>query len=228
MRTSTQFSIVERAYSKVVTPDNFMSRSGLLLSEIKGALQNNKILREHFGLLVGESHSFLEKIIDIVYQYLAKVFCNLRAKDVALKYNSNLNASNTVGLRQTLAGGLAIRKAKKQSSKGVSKYKNMRVPELKDLCRQRKLIVGGLKAALIARLEEFDQGEEVNSTPSAEDEDIDDDFPNEEDPLSDEAQHQLMLAEVDDTDSQREDDFQNAEKVSTREVSDEAMENDMQ
>ena len=99
---------------------------------------------------------------------------------------------------------------------------------MKDLCRQRKLIVGGLKAALIARLEEFDQGEEVNSTSSAEDEDIDDDFPNEEDPLSDEAQHQLMLAEVDDIDSQREDDFQNAEKVSTREVIDEAMENDMQ
>ena len=80
------FAGVERAYSKVVTPDNFMSRSGLLLSEIKGSLQHNKILREHFGLLLGKGHSFSQETIDTVYQFLIKVFCNLRAKDVALKY----------------------------------------------------------------------------------------------------------------------------------------------
>jgi len=39
-----------------------------------------------------------------------------------------------------------------------SKYKMLRVPQLKDLCRQRKLTVGGLKQQLIDRLEEYDRG----------------------------------------------------------------------
>mmetsp|Transcript_9177 Transcript_9177/g.14544 ORF Transcript_9177/g.14544 Transcript_9177/m.14544 type:complete len:111 (+) Transcript_9177:3-335(+) len=41
-------------------------------------------------------------------------------------------------------------------SNNESKYKKLRVPQLKDLCRQRKLTVGGLKQQLIDRLEKYD------------------------------------------------------------------------
>ena len=69
----------------------------------------------------------------------------MRSNDVALKYNSTLNETNTVGLRQKLAGGIAMNKGKKRRSKKSasaakeSKYGKLLVRELKDLCKKRKL-----------------------------------------------------------------------------------------
>ena len=145
------FAVVEHAYATVVTPDNFMYRGGLLLAEIRDALGNDPSLIDQFTILFGREHAFSRDTIETAYKYFIKVFCNLRAKDVALKYNSNLNASNTVGLRQTLAGGITIGKSKQKSKRkttntGASKYANLRVAELKKLCRERGLITGGLKA----------------------------------------------------------------------------------
>ena len=90
-----------------------------------------------------------------------------------------------MGLRQTLAGGIAMNKKKKgqkkkQSKDGESNYKSMTVPQLKDLCRSRSLAVGGIKSVIIDRLEAYDSakaGEDdanEEEDANADDEDGDD------------------------------------------------------
>ena len=210
-----------------------MYRGGLLLAEIRDALGNDPSLIDQFTILFGREHAFSRDTIETAYKYFIKVFCNLRAKDVALKYNSNLNASNTVGLRQTLAGGITIGKSKQKSKRkttntGASKYANLRVAELKKLCRERGLITGGLKADLVARLEEHgddrvDGTEEANATDEP-DEEVD--RPT-NDTISEETEHNDMLSALDEDDALRDDDYNNAEKIGTRNVIDNALENDM-
>ena len=139
-----------------------MSRGGLLLDEIRDALGWNEKLIAQFTLLL-DGAQFTDEAIIKALAYFIKVFSHLRAKDVALKYNSNLNGSNTVRLRQTLAGGLAMgnkqqkegimeeeeeynnlsrsRHIKPQQYRTESKYKLKFVPELKDICRARGLPV---------------------------------------------------------------------------------------
>lgn len=237
------FGIIERAYSKVVTPDNFMARGGMLLAEIRDAMVQNEILFSQFTALLG-NHQFEEATIQESFAYFVKVFCNLRAKDIALKYNSNLNGSNTVGLRQTLAGGIALNKKKKRKSAKKAdektKYEKMKVPELKALCRTRKLPVGGIKKVLIERLEAFDLAQEDDGNSDEEDdnaEDEEDDTAvgnngNAEDDIhnngsSDDSEHNAMLSACNDIDSQRDDDYNSAEKVSSRDIIADKVENDM-
>ncbi|KAL7523151.1 hypothetical protein ACHAXR_000043, partial [Thalassiosira sp. AJA248-18] len=80
-----------------------------------------------------------------------------------------LGLSSKVGEQQTLAGGLVIKTPKKpmeklNNAKEEPQYKKLRVPELKNLCRQRQLIIGGLKQQLIDRLEEYDREEATGTT----------------------------------------------------------------
>ena len=43
---------------------------------------------------------------------------------------------------------------------GQPNYEKLKVVQLKDLCRQRRLAVGGLKRQLIDRLEEYDRDQD--------------------------------------------------------------------
>ena len=240
------FGSIERAYSIVVTPDNFLARGGMLLAEIRSALCNNEQLLAQFTLLL-DGKEYEDGAISGALAYFIKVFSNLRAKDVALKYNSNLNGSNTVGLRQTLAGGIIMgkskgKKKKKQSTNDsekeeVSKYKNLKVVELKDILKKRRLHVTGRKAVLIERLEEDDEKKKkAKDDANAKEDDANNDTIDEDDESSDEeaedktdeeAQHEVMKSALDTADSEMDDDFHSADKVSSRDVIADAVENDM-
>ena len=248
------FGSMERAYAKIVTPDNFMARGGLLLDEIRDALERNEQLIAQFTLLLDGSE-FTDEAIIKTLAYFIKVFSHLRAKDVALKYNSNLNGSNTVGLRQTLAGGLAMgtsnkkkasRKKKNNTTTSTaaatlnpnnteSKYQSKRVAELKEICRARGLTLSGLKQVLIDRLDEYDR-EKVATTKSNGEDGVDDsgeeeeevDSEGEEDETMDEeSQHSVMLSALNGIDSEIDDDYHSAEKISDRDLIADAIENDM-
>ena len=87
----------------------------MLLDEIRDALGWNEKLIAQFTLLL-DGAQFTDEAIIKALEYFIKVFSHLRAKEVALKYNSNLNGSNTVRLRQTLAGGLAMGTSNKKKA----------------------------------------------------------------------------------------------------------------
>jgi len=82
------FGSMERAYAKIVTPDNFMARGGLLLDEIRDALERNEQLIAQFTLLL-DGAQFTDEAIIKALAYFIKVFSHLRAKDVALKWTCN-------------------------------------------------------------------------------------------------------------------------------------------
>lgn len=225
------FGAVELSYSRSVTPDNFISRGGTLLCEIRDALMQNEQVFASFSSLL-DGHEYSDDTISKALEYFLKVFCNLRGKDVALKYNSNLNGSNTVGLRQTLAGGINLGKSKKkgrrtQQPDDKSDYSKMKVAELKAILESRGLPKTGVKAVLIQRLEDDDGDDDEDvgeAVPAPSREVLHED---EDDLLDEEGQHSAMMAAVDAFDAERDDDYHSAEKVSDKDVIGEKADNDM-
>jgi len=98
-----------------------------------------------------------------VSTFFLNYYTNLRGKDFAKKYNAQKISSTethraTIGVTHDLAKKAHERERKLKSQKeqtekdGGENMKAMNVPELRKLCRERGLICGGVKAALIKRL----------------------------------------------------------------------------
>lgn len=103
--------------------------------------------------------------------------------------------------------------------------------------KKRRLHVTGRKAVLIERLEEDDEKKKkAKDDANAKEDDANDDTIDEDDESSDEeaedktdeeAQHEVMKSALDTADSEMDDDFHSADKVSSRDVIADAVENDM-
>ena len=105
----------------------------------------------------------------------------------------------------------------------------MLVKELKALCVERGLIRGGLKADLIARLEQYDGGQSENDDAQQRGEEEaqpDEEIQEQCDMMnSDESEHSVMLSACESIQSECDDHYNNAEKISTREVVEESVAN---
>ena len=99
----TVFAVIEKVYSKLATPTNFMMFGGQLMTRICAGILNNETLIALFSDLF-DTH-FSEDTIFTAMQYYIGVFGNLRSKDLCYRFNSNLLNSASVGLRQSLAAG---------------------------------------------------------------------------------------------------------------------------
>ena len=124
------FSLIKLVYSHLANPDNFTIFGGRLLAIIcSGMIENSTIVGLFSNLFVPDE--FLEEKILVTLQYYLKVFGNVRAKDLCYRYNSNLNKSATVELRQTLAAGTIknsrpkLRKTKKLSDVALQKKSDL-------------------------------------------------------------------------------------------------------
>lgn len=124
------FSLIKLVYSHLANPDNFTIFGGRLLAIIcSGMIENSTIVSLFSNLFVPDE--FLEEKILVTLQYYLKVFGNVRAKDLCYRYNSNLNKSATVELRQTLAAGTIknsrpkLRKTKKLSDVALQKKSDL-------------------------------------------------------------------------------------------------------
>ena len=164
------FAIIEFIYSTLATPDNFIWRGGKLLREIcDGMLSNSDMQKLFYSLCGGDNElagdsseeavkntaEFSFEDAMLTFQYFLKVFGRVRAKDLALKYNSKTFKGNTLNTRSTVLG--CANKATKKQETGAdtgSDLSHLKVPELKEMCRKANLRVGGRKHELIARLKE--------------------------------------------------------------------------
>jgi hypothetical protein len=119
------FSIIEYIYSTLTTPDNFLWRGGKLLREICEAISHNNELVKRFAMLCDhdEKSEFTIDDTTTCFEYFLKVFGRVRAKDVALKYNSAVyKKKNTVALRAQLAAlSGQNKKSKNKKSKPAAK-----------------------------------------------------------------------------------------------------------
>ena len=96
--------------------------------------------------------------------------------------------------------------------------------------------MSGLKQVLIDRLDEYDREKAATTTESNGEDGVDDsgeeeeevDSEGEEDETMDEeSQHSLMLSALNGIDSEIDDDYHSAEKISDRDLIADAIENDM-
>jgi len=125
---------------------------------------------------------------------------------------------------------------KKRSKKSASNtkeliYNKLKVAELEDLCRKRKLTVSCLKANLVSRLEKYDSnqakkrgGSEAREEPANASDLL---LNEEEDEATDAENSDAVIAALEKTDSEKDDDYNNSGKISSRDVIAEAVENDM-
>ena len=84
------FGSMERAYANVVTPDNFMARGGLLLDEIRDALERNEKLIAQFTLLL-DGAEFTDEAIIKALAYFIKVF-NLVEQEVDREFDCSIDS----------------------------------------------------------------------------------------------------------------------------------------
>ena len=168
------FAIIEFIYSSLATPDNFIWRGGKLLREIcDGMLGNSDMMQLFYSLCGGDNElaggsseeavkntaEFSFEDAMLTFQYFLKVFGRVRAKDLALKYNSITFKGNTLNTRSTVLGcsNKATKHPKKKQKNDTdtgSDLSRFTIPQLKEMCRSANLRVGGRKAELIARLKE--------------------------------------------------------------------------
>lgn len=120
------FAIVEYIYSHLATTDNFLCRGGLLLCEICEAILHNNNMQWRFASLCGydsdkETSEFNLDDTTKVFEYFLRVFGRVRAKDVALKYNSASykKGKHTVALRAELAAKIGTSKKKSKKAAPV-------------------------------------------------------------------------------------------------------------
>lgn len=86
------FSLVakmEYCYSKLATPDNLYTYGGLVLGCICDEIASHDNFIEHFESLFCAGAYDVETV-NTSFRYYVKVFGNLRAKDLARKYNARL------------------------------------------------------------------------------------------------------------------------------------------
>ena len=93
---------MEYCYSKLATPDNLYTYGGLVLGCICEEIASHDNFIEHFESLF-RAGAYDVETVNTSLRYYVKVFGNLRAKDLARKYNARLSKTTTVGLRQRLA-----------------------------------------------------------------------------------------------------------------------------
>ena len=86
------FSSIEYVFASIATADNFVACGGSIIKESTQALQSNKKICQAFANLcdVESSTDFNATDAAACFQYLLLVFGRVRAKDLALKYNTNL------------------------------------------------------------------------------------------------------------------------------------------
>ena len=104
------FVLIEKAFSIVATPRNFSIFGGRLLDDISKTLQKNEQLISDFSGLFDDDVFPKDTIHECMVYYLS-VFGNVRARDLAFRYNSNIKKGPEVGLRQTFATAKATTKA---------------------------------------------------------------------------------------------------------------------
>ena len=99
------FSSVEYVYSTVATADNFVACGGSVLREISESLLSNENLNKKFADLCDTSaKSFSPSDTSTCLQFFLLVFGRVRAKDLALKYRSNLyKGKNITSFRPSIA-----------------------------------------------------------------------------------------------------------------------------
>ena len=93
---------MEYCYSKLATPHNLTKYGGIVLQSICNEMARHEVLFGHFESLFRENE-FEFDVVDTAFRYYIKVFSNLRLRDLCRKYNSQLDKTTTVGLRQSLA-----------------------------------------------------------------------------------------------------------------------------
>ena len=102
----TVFAIMEKVYSTLSTPSNFMLFGGMLLVRICDAMvQNDDLILLFSDLFSNSEPTFDAQTIVNTLRYYVKVFGNVRAKDLCYRYNSNIQKGARVGTRQMAAGG---------------------------------------------------------------------------------------------------------------------------
>jgi hypothetical protein len=101
------FAIVDYVYSKTATSENFLKCGGTVLSEVSEALIHNNTLRKLFAYDLCEcsdNGAFSLDDTDICLHFFLRVFGRVRAKDIALKFNSQMyKGTNDVAHRSTIA-----------------------------------------------------------------------------------------------------------------------------
>lgn len=121
------FSSVEYVYSTVVTADNFVACEGSVLREISESLLSNKNLNKNFADLCDASaKSFSPSDTSTCLHFFLLVFGRVRAKDLALKYRSNLYKSKDV---TSFRSGIAARTGKKGKRKNHKKIRHDEIME---------------------------------------------------------------------------------------------------
>jgi len=110
------FALLEYSFSKTATVNNFINCAGSVLREISAALITNVQLGQLFAELYDLNANSVYDFGDTTtcLQFFLLVFGRVRAKDLSLKYNSNLyKGKNATSLRASLAAHTGKNKRKK-------------------------------------------------------------------------------------------------------------------
>ena len=159
----TVFAVVEKIFSLLTTPTNFMTFGGSLLIEIRRAmLVNEKLVLLFEDLFPGK---FSEATRETAFAYYLQVFVNVRAKDLCYRYNSNIyKATKQQGVRQTLCAITGGGKKKKAKSKQQSKE-----TEEPDIYPEEEVTPENENATLLTLAEDdIDDGDKVCTEPQPE------------------------------------------------------------
>ena len=128
------FAIIDYLYATIATAENFICRGGRLLSELSCAIQENTALRQQFSSLCDfvddDKSDYTFDDTTTTFGFFLRVFGRVRAKDIALKFNSALyKGKNTVALRSGLA---AMSGNKKKSGRKRKRTKKEDKPQDED------------------------------------------------------------------------------------------------
>ena len=116
------FAKVERVYSLLSTPTNFMIFGEETLELICTGIIENTTMMGNFKQLFS-SDSFDEETIAAAVAYYMKTFANMRLKDLCYRYNSGLHEGPEVGIRQSLVGTKRSSKKKSAANKTTKRKK---------------------------------------------------------------------------------------------------------
>ena len=96
------FVLFENMFSTLVNTYNFSVFGSTLLDDIFQEIQSNSQLVTNFHELF-ESEVYTDATMNECLEYYVKVFGNVQAKDLAFRFNRNINKGPEVRLRRTLA-----------------------------------------------------------------------------------------------------------------------------